>query len=69
MPSVPEELTPGEQGHSWPTEERGRGGASSSGNSWYVCHQQSPSSFDVKDSLLKHSVKSFKKHGNKVLFF
>ena len=68
MPSVLEELTLSEQGRSWPTEEAWQGGASSSGNSWYVCHQQSPSSFDVKDSL-HESLCELQKHGNKVSFF
>ena len=68
MPSVLEELTPGEQGRSWPTEEVWQGGASSSGSSWYVCRQQSPFAFDVKDSLHKSHCE-LQKHGNKFLFF
>ena len=68
MPSVLKELFPGEQGLSWPAEEAWWLEASSSGNSWCVCHQQSPSSFDVKDYLHKSHCQ-LQKHGNKFFFF
>ena len=68
MPSVLKELTTYEQGLCWPSEEAWQGGASSSGNSWYVCHQQSPSSFDVKESLHKSQCE-LQKHGNNFFFF